>query len=581
MRKLTVLIICTLILIACRSEAASPGAGPASEPAVSMPSSAGPDDFGYVFDAPSDPIQIQITLDPSASTEANLPVDGGALSVTGADGTRYSLEIPGDALLNETAIRMTAVASVSGLPFGEGQTHAVHLEPEGLFLNNFATLTIEPAQEIPVDQQIFFGYEGDGQGLTLAPPFLDAAEIKIQLLHFSGYGVTKGLLADTEPWRARLGGDAEKRLASLAAEHLGAERQRALLGAEASDDLGDWFQDLDRQYMEQVVKPRLAAAGQSCAAGRLALQTFLSWERQRQLLGMGEEGGFGTEIADLMKTVAKVCVQEEYELCVEEHIIHRMINVWLGLERQYALLGVDSDGARSPELEEAKALTAKCLSFELVFESNGNFDDGGGGGYESIVKAKVPMRFDPEALKITGQSALVSEFFEFRDGDPYCTVDSRRGGATFDGSSLAYIPDTRSPTDELGYVRDFKLTYWPGVTTESFTIFCEDEPPLESPPNGYWTGLFLMLHFPELTGSSSAAAPNPMASMGALMGGMGMDGPLPAFPVPNIQPGEGYVAEDWEIFGDEYFAKKEWIKGEAGLGLTEAGTLKLYHRPGS
>ena len=42
----------------------------------------------------------------------------------------------------------------------------------------------------------------------------------------------------------------------------------------------------------------------------------------------------------------------------------------------------------------------------------------------------------------------------------------------------------------------------------------------------------------------------------------------------------GVVLEGWEVMGGEYFAKKEWIKEDAGLGLVEAGTFKLYHRPG-
>ncbi len=39
-----------------------------------------------------------------------------------------------------------------------------------------------------------------------------------------------------------------------------------------------------------------------------------------------------------------------------------------------------------------------------------------------------------------------------------------------------------------------------------------------------------------------------------------------------------FTSIDWEIFGDEYFAKKEWIK-ESGE-IVEAGTFKLYHTPG-
>jgi hypothetical protein len=55
------------------------------------------------------------------------------------------------------------------------------------------------------------------------------------------------------------------------------------------------------------------------------------------------------------------------------------------------------------------------------------------------------------------------------------------------------------------------------------------------------------------------------------MPGMGMLG-MPA--------GMGFLAEDWEVFGNEYFAMKEWIKEVAGLGVVEVGTFKLYHRPG-
>ena len=48
----------------------------------------------------------------------------------------------------------------------------------------------------------------------------------------------------------------------------------------------------------------------------------------------------------------------------------------------------------------------------------------------------------------------------------------------------------------------------------------------------------------------------------------------------NVPPGTGFIVSDWEIFGKEYFAKKEWIKEDKGLGITERGTFKLYHRPG-
>ena len=124
-------------------------------------------------------------------------MEGGTLSATGADGTQYRLDIPGDALLVETKIRLIP-AAVTGLPFGGEQTYAAQLQPEGLTFNNFATLSILPAQEIPLKEQLFFGYQAEGKDVIFAPPVKDSKELKIQLLHFSGYGVTKGLLADPE-----------------------------------------------------------------------------------------------------------------------------------------------------------------------------------------------------------------------------------------------------------------------------------------------------------------------------------------------------------------------------------------------
>jgi hypothetical protein len=45
------------------------------------------------------------------------------------------------------------------------------------------------------------------------------------------------------------------------------------------------------------------------------------------------------------------------------------------------------------------------------------------------------------------------------------------------------------------------------------------------------------------------------------------------------QAAGGFVFEDWEILGGEYSANREWIRENAGEGVVEVGTLKLYHFP--
>jgi hypothetical protein len=493
--------------------------------------------YAYVFEANPDPINVAVTLDNIQNNSALITTQGGSLSVTGKDGTVYTLDIPKDALLVDTAITMTPVSTLTGLPFGSTDSLAVQLEPEGLTFNNFVTLTITPKVTIPVDQQLMFTYQGSGQDVILALPVVDSSEIKMQLLHFSGYGVTKGLLADIEPVRARIGGSAERRIQSVAAERLGRERQAQLLGSgDTSASIKD-LADLFKQYEEEVVKPRIAAAGESCAAGQLALQTVLGFERQKQLLGMESNGM--QDVLDLMDVVGPVCVKEEYELCKNDHVIHRMVAVWLGMERQSQLLGGSTD---TEAIKLAKDLTQKCLSFDLVFSSTATFDAGGGEGYTSTVTSTVKLKFNPDTLKITGDAPLVNSAFDYHMSD--CKVTSNRGGGTFNAMDMGYTIQKDIPPGQVGKVTDFDLVYYPGNTSESFAITCPDSPTFTTPASPLWTGVYLITHQPEMD-----------------------------------QAKGGFTLQDWEVFGNEYFAKKEWTTEYKDEGLIEVGTFKLYHRP--
>ncbi len=517
-------IVLIMILSACQSTGKLFGGGKSKQ-------------YAYVFDTNTDTINVDILLDDAQSSSALITTQGGSLTVTGEDGTLYTLNIPNDALLVDTTITMTPVATLTGLPFGSADSLAVQLEPEGLTFNNFVTLTITPKQTMPVDQQLMFTYQGAGQDVILAFPVVDSNEIKMQLMHFSGYGVTKGLLADIEPVRSRIGGTAERRIQSVAAERLGRERQAQLLGSEDdSAGLKDLV-DLFDQYENEVVKPRIAAAGESCAAGQLALQTLLGFERQKQLLGM-ESNGL-QDVVNLMDVVGAVCVKEEYELCKNDHVIHRMVPVWLGMERQSQLLG---GGVATETIKMARDLTQKCLSFELVFSSSATFDAGDGEGYDSTVTSTVKMHFSTDTLRITGEAPLVNSSFVYKMND--CSITSSRGGGTFNAIDMGYFVQENIPPGQVGKVTDMTIIYYPGNTSESFTVKCEDSPPYTAPPSPLWTAVFLVTHQFEMD-----------------------------------QAKGGFTMQEWEVMGNEYFAKKEWTTEYPEEGLIEVGTFKLYHRP--
>jgi len=221
-----------------------------------------------------------------------------------------------------------------------------------------------------------------------------------------------------------------------------------------------------------------------------------------------------------------------------------MLPVWLGFERQYALMGLPAD---SGVLAEARDLTVICLTFELRLDSTATLSDADGVGYESTVHSALTLRFNPDDFTISGAAALVNTAFEFRMAG--CTVSSVRGGSAIEVFKLIPLDE---PDQGLGYVRDFLLSYMPDITTESYTAVCPNMGPLSVPAFAAWYMAFAVNHGPEIGDSSDE-----------LYG---------------TTPGAGYTSFNWEIVGGELVACKEWT-GESE-GLVETGTFELYHRPG-
>ena len=157
-----------------------------------------------------------------------VPRTGGSVSLIGKDGSKFTLDVPAEALQADTTITMTAVKSLDGAPLDNNTPTAVQLEPSGLFFKEMATLTIVPAREIPIKQQVIFGYEGDGKDYHLALVDPKSKEIKVKLMRFSGAGVGSG---GDEAWAANLmvqASTTETRISQKLGEFLQVQRQKNL-----------------------------------------------------------------------------------------------------------------------------------------------------------------------------------------------------------------------------------------------------------------------------------------------------------------------------------------------------------------
>src|SRR5688500_9692900 len=140
------------------------------------------------FSAPGKSVDVKVVMDRKQSASGKVTKTGGRVSLTAADGSKFTLDVPANAVDSETTITMTAVKTLDGAPLDKNTPTAVQLEPSGLYFKEIATLTIVPAMDIPIKEQIAFGFDGDGKDYHLAAVDPKSKDIKIKLLHFSGAG---------------------------------------------------------------------------------------------------------------------------------------------------------------------------------------------------------------------------------------------------------------------------------------------------------------------------------------------------------------------------------------------------------
>lgn len=71
------------------------GASPNPSPGAStgQASPGGSEDTAWILDPAATPIDLALTLDAGKAVEAVVPIEGGSVTATGADGTVYTLDI--------------------------------------------------------------------------------------------------------------------------------------------------------------------------------------------------------------------------------------------------------------------------------------------------------------------------------------------------------------------------------------------------------------------------------------------------------------------------------------------------------
>lgn len=529
-------VVAGLLVAGCSGgddDAAAPAEPPGGGENLTETAVTGPVDTSSFEDV----VRVTPQVDEGQAASAWIGLDGGTLTLDAADGTTFTLDVPTDSLRFPAEITMTAVTSIDGLPFGDGPSHAVDLQPSGLIFDVPATLTITPPEPIQVEEQLPFTYQGSE--LTFARLAMDTPEIAIQVDHFSGYGVAKGLLGDVEEVRHRLGEDAAARISSEASAFLAAERQRELAGGEPDPAFNERLREFFEQFQREVVDPRMAAAGESCAAGRLAVETHLSFARQWELI-LGEE--YPTGYTEVYDTVASVCMQEEYEMCVDHHVVHRLAPIHYSFERSAALIGAPTAGV----LAEGRRLLEDCLRFELEVEvtAAGEVDWGA-----MSVRSEDTARFTTELVFDAASIAFTPTSETMESDQP--TYDVMAGGCTVGtpdpwSAPAGFVEMRWSPTD-------YEMT--------------EELGELE------WLAIFL--------GLPDATLTIPSLVCNGADGGSFEDSVTSAAIFKVAFPDQ--AISEWNILGEETYATAEWdVEVPTGTSgqMRSFGWAELRHTPG-
>lgn len=190
--------------------------------------------------------------------------EGAVLTTTGPDGTSYELDVPPNVLPYDTVLSLTPAE-------GEGIV-GVAIEPDGLMLNDVATLTLTPPDGAEPGRALW--WDGFGVVGPAIAPTTASNEMIFLLAHFSGYG--HGTAPGTGPAPTPLDD-----WAATTAQYTG----EAALGGEMSDVDMQILEDQAEAVWSSYVKPLLERGVKTCGAHR-ALQETMRFVVITQSLGL-------------------------------------------------------------------------------------------------------------------------------------------------------------------------------------------------------------------------------------------------------------------------------------------------------
>jgi hypothetical protein len=300
-------------------------------------------------------------VDATRAVSGAITSAGGTLTATAADGTRFTLAVPADALMSPETITMTPLSSVDGAPLGGGMVGGVKLEPEGLRLLKTATLTVAPTAPVSVGEEEALGYHADGNDAHRHPVSRDGNDLVLPLDHFSGYVVGKATQVDRQSIAQHLPPSIEDQITQIRAA-LAHERACQLAGADScgeSDTAARIVSLLEAQW-EQQVYPLLQRAETEDSLAVTAIATANEWARTAQLLNLEQFNDQQATIVTMTRAILENAYSKARERCRVNHDLTQIVRMG-AVARALALMNWSDKVSSASYVQDLEA----CVQFEL------------------------------------------------------------------------------------------------------------------------------------------------------------------------------------------------------------------------
>lgn len=448
---------------------------------------------------------VSVTLDTTRAVKKPISADGGTITVVDAQGTRFKVEFPAQALNLTTDITVTPVSSIAGLPLSGGLHGAVRIEPEGLVPARTVRLTITPAPAVARAQQATFAFRGLAGEFFLTPPLVPSTPLVVPIHRLGGYGLGAATAAELAAQLLRLPTREDDRLSQRLAGVLLAARRAGATKVPAS------VAPLLQQEFAARIQPKLAALKLGKVATHYAM--LRNWSLSARDSGLAHKV---TSEADSVATLD--ARQRAAVLAGLRRDLHNNADKCIGLRDQRAMVAAFSafaELARESALQSGDAEKLKrCVRFELEWDTELH-GDVALGIVEDVATVVVPLTYSQG--KISG-SKLVSQFPIFKA--PCTTTLLSLTPVTFT-VYRADIPRLNffDAFEDVVPLRPQVTLYYdvlPGNQATKWSLKCPDVPEIIT--NTSWVFMYVVAHFDELDANFQFKVNLPPVGVGTILG---------------------------------------------------------------